>query len=208
MPLDGPARPPMPSRSCDWLALTLQARAADTGLTPPIIGQLAAWLGEPNLADRPDTDRGWMKGVGRHGYTASLTQRATGARIEWAGTQAQGVHLTLPGVACQARAAATGAADWPVALLAHLAHRAPTVTRLDIALDGQEISPSTWIIMQHTGRLLTRLKRGPRSISERGRGLGTVYLGSRTGLAYVRAYDRAEVLAGASQTEYAAVVSP
>lgn len=193
-------RPVMPMWSIDWLSATLHPH-----------GDHATYDGQSNVVrrlvlalDRPlhgaEEKPAWTRSAGRHGYTCAVSPyQWPGLRIEWAGTEAQGIHVSISGKASQRLSAEDGgqAVPWPLRLTDWLArHGDVSITRLDVALDTETYSPSAVLLARTVGVLVTRLQKGPQQTSERGRGNGTVTLGSRKGLVYVRAYDKADEQAG------------
>jgi len=153
----------------------------------------------------------WEAAIGHHGYTrASQLAAWPGVRLQWYGSEAQGIHLTVSGKPLQALGAALGAQEAPWAELRHLLaaldamHADVAVRRLDVAWDNVRLSPMGAIFQQSAGGLVTRLQKEAQQ-SARGQGLGTWTLGNRAGGAFVRVYDKAAEMSGGDRVLMAAL---
>lgn len=127
------------------------------------------------------------KGTGAHGYRTRLTN-AQGISVMLNGTDAQGVHLTLPG---SALAALRDIGLTDRALCQHVVDNGGRLARLDVAVnihDGQ-LTPQDIHDAYIEGRAKTRAKSGLRHLRLLKPG-DTLALGNRQSERYFRAYDK------------------
>lgn len=207
-----PQRPSMPSCHVDWYSATakVSSEQGQEALSVELQNRLARWAAHGTPTQVPWH---WQRSAPHHGYRAAVREEGSGAAIEWAGTEEQGLHLVLPGKACSALSAAHE--DWLRRMRSWLGKQAPVLaSRVDWALNSEDLLPTYFILGRRrensTGNILpgptvrTRLIT-PARVAETdapdGRTALTVYFGSRSGGTFVRVYDKARQLAGRDISE-------
>lgn len=214
IPTSLPVRPAMPTRSLDWLSVTIHADTEESQEVVAMDAQnrLAHWARQ---SPTPQEPWHWQPTSGHHGYKAAMREVRTGATIQWAGTEAQGVHVTLPGTACRSLAATHP--DGPPRFYRWLARKFPvTASRADWAIDSETLFPTYFLLGRRAdnaaGVLLpgptvrTRLTtplRATETATADGKAALTVYFGSRQSECLVRVYDKARQLGAGDKTEIA-----
>lgn len=191
----GCSRPQVPTWHLDEVALTISARTEEQQerAAAMLLDHLRL-LGQGT----PSAQHPLVPVAARHGYKRAVQSVAyPGARVSWAGTPEQGVHLRLSGqplAALRRHYAEGGEPRWAhvhalLELLERVGHEWHA-TRVDVACDNDRIPPGALEYHRERDELVTRSRNLAR-VEGANTGALTETLGSRTSSLYVRVYDKA-----------------